>query len=842
MKTPLPIDAVIPDAIDALRRSRSLVLVAEPGAGKTTRLPPAIVEQRLTSVEHPRVILLQPRRVAARASAARIAEENGWELGREVGYVIRFERRVSRETKLIVMTEGVLTRQLLDDPILEGVGCVILDEFHERSLHTDLAIALLREVRQTVRPDLLLVVMSATLDAEPVSHFLGDCPIVRSAGRTFPVEISHAGATDRFDLPHRVASVISEIEQGDALVFMPGGAEINRTIDALASIARRDDLLVLPLHGSLTGDEQFAALRPAMQRKVVVATNIAETSLTIDGVTTVIDSGLARVAEFDPQRGMDRLELARVSRASATQRAGRAGRTAPGRCIRLWSAIEDKSLPAFETPEVGRVDLTATVLALHAWGQPDPRKFGWYEAPDERTIAYAERLLEMLGATTAESNGRITEVGRKLLSMPIHPRLGRLMLAAVELGLTREGAAIASLLSEKDILLSSREGHPKTKGDSDLLVRLEMLESGRGEVDRNALRQVLKARDELERVVKTYRGSGVSRERLGGTPKPQQSRILHLPLWAYPDRVCRRRANDPTAAVMVGGGGVRLASDSVVRRHEFFVALDARQDQRSSSREALVRIASGIEVEWLEEMFPQEIRRQRLVEFDEKRQRVVARGTVCYRDLPLSEDADAPVDPERAGLVLAEALRPRAAEFFADDAIANWLARLELLRKHMPEHPWPVIELAEVLAEACAGKRSVEEVRRAPMMQLLAGRLVYPLDRLLDQHAPEGIVVPTGNRIRLEYATGSAPVLAVRLQEMFGMTETPRVAGGRVAVRLHLLGPNFRPVQITDDLRSFWANTYFQVRKDLRVRYPKHSWPDDPLTATPQAKGGRRRG
>jgi ATP-dependent helicase HrpB len=867
---PLPIDSVIPEALAHLRgATKSLVLVAEPGAGKTTRVPPAIVKERLLPREHPNLVLLQPRRVAARAAAQRIADENGWTIGREVGYQIRFERKISADTRLHVMTEGVLTRQLLDDPYLEGVGCVVLDEFHERSLHTDLAVALLREIRQTVRPDLMIAVMSATLEAEPVARFMGNAPIVRSAGRTFPVDISHAGATPRIELPQRIARLINENDDddgdGDVLVFLPGVGEINRTMDAIEASGRCDDL-VLPLHGSLSGDEQFAALKPSQRRKIVVATNIAETSLTIDGVTTVIDSGLARVAGFDPQRGMDRLELKRISRASATQRAGRAGRTRPGKCIRLWSAIEDKSLEPFESPEVRRVDLTQTVLALHAWGHSDPRKFEWYEPPDERAIAYAEQLLEMLGATTSERNGKITDVGRKLLSLPAHPRVGRLLLAAAKAGMLRDGAAIAALLSEKDILRTRTDLHPSerrptTQGPSDLLIRLDVLESRRRdhEVDQGALRQALQARDELERVGRrlilakpgaSAPGDSAPGDSVPGAKAPglaaleENDALLHLPLFAYPDRVCRRRGSDPASGVMVGGGGVRLAPESVVRQHEFFLALDARQDQRNLACEAIVRIASGIDVAWLEQLFPQEIRRERTVVFDEQRQLVVGRGATYYRDLPLREDKDAAVDPEQASRVLAEALSRRAAAFFGDDAARNFLARVALLRQHMSEHLFPKFddaELADVLADACAGKRSADEVRRVNLIPLLESRLPYPLDRILDQHAPETIAVPTGNRIRLDYSANGPPVLAVRLQELFGMTETPRIAGGRVPVRVHLLGPNYRPVQITDDLRSFWKTTYFQVRKDLRVRYPKHSWPEDPLTAKPEAKGGRRR-
>jgi ATP-dependent helicase HrpB len=874
--TPLPIDPAIAEILAHLRgAARSLVLVAEPGAGKTTRVPPAIVKQNLLSKEHPNLVLLQPRRVAARAAAQRIADENGWTIGREVGYQIRFERKISADTRLHVMTEGVLTRQLLDDPYLEGVGCVVLDEFHERSLHTDLAVALLREIRQTVRPDLMIVVMSATLEAEPVSRFLGDAPIVRSAGRTFPVDISHAGATPRIELANRIARLIADNDDdGDVLVFLPGVGEINRAIDAIEPSARAGDL-ILPLHGSLSGDEQFAALKPSQRRKIVVATNIAETSLTIDGVTTVIDSGLARVAGFDPQRGMDRLELKRISRASATQRAGRAGRTRPGRCIRLWSAIEDKSLEPFESPEVRRVDLTQTVLALHAWGHSDPRKFEWYEPPDERAIAYAEQLLEMLGATTAETNGKITEVGRKLLSLPVHPRLGRLLLAAAEAGMTRDGAAIAALLSEKDILrvrtdLHPSERRPITQGPSDLLIRLDMLESQRRdqEVDQGSLRQVSKARDELERIgsrlspgtgaspVHLRRPTAGAASSMGEAPMPREMRgddaLLMLPLFAYPDRVCRRRrGNDAAAGVMVGGGGVRLAPESVVRQHEFFLALDARQDQRNLAREAIVTVASSIDAAWLEEMFPQEIRRERTAAYDEQRDRVVGREAVLYRDLVLREHADAAVDAALAERVLADWATPRAWELLREDERAQrWIARLELLARAMPDKGWPSISEAtarEVVGSAVAGKRSLSQLRPA-MLPALQALLAYPLDRLMEAEAPEAIKVPTGNHIKLDYPRQSdvpgeirPPVLAVRLQELFGMTQTPRVAGGRVPVQIHLLGPNYRPVQITDDLQSFWKTTYFQVRKDLRVRYPKHSWPEDPLTAKPEAKGSRRR-
>ena len=841
----LPVDRSLSEIISAASGRRSLVLVAEPGAGKTTRVAPALLAANVVDRDHPAVVMLQPRRVAARAAAQRIADEQGWELGREVGYHVRFDRRMGRDTRLRVLTEGILTRQLLDDPFLEGVGAVLLDEFHERNIHSDVAIALLREIRQTVRPDLVLIVMSATLDAGPVAKFLGDCPIIRVEGRVFPVEVAHVSAPIGMRADSIAGAVADAVDKmlrsgqdaGDVLVFLPGAEEIRRSAGALDRIARERDLLVLPLHGSLTAEEQSAALRSASRRKIILATNIAETSLTIDGVRTVIDSGLARVAGYDPRRGMDRLELSRISRASAAQRAGRASRTAPGRCIRLWTIAEDRALAAFELPEIRRVDLCSVVLSLHAWGKSDVRTFGWFESPSEETILAAERLLAMLGALDAETNGRITPLGRRLLAAPAHPRLARLLTAAAELGMLSEGATLAALMEERDIVRRESATDSPVAGSSDLLWRMELLES-RGEVDPAAARQVERARDALLRIGQTIQSRKIT------PPADREAAMLRLILVAYPDRVARRRVAGGDAAAIVGGGGVKLAAESVVRQAEFFVALDAREDHRSTSREALVRIASAVRVEWLEEMFPQSIRREREVVFDDARQRVVGRGRVWYRDLLLREDQDAPVEMERAGEVLAEALHPRAAEIFeADESAADWLARLRFVRTHLPEHPWPPMDarqLGELLSIACRGKRSVEELYRCSLVSVLAGSLPYPLDRLFLEQAPAELSPPSGSRIRLDYRSGARPILAVRLQEVFGWVDTPRVALGRVSVLLHLLGPNFRPVQITDDLRSFWATTYFQVRKDLRTRYPKHAWPEDPLTAKPEAKGRHR--
>lgn len=854
---PLPIDPRLPEIVDAIRRHRSLVLVAEPGAGKTTRVPPALLDAGLLGPEHPNLVVLQPRRVAARATAARIAEERGWTLGEEVGYLVRFERKVGPKTRLRVATEGILTRQLLADPGLDGVGAVVLDEFHERSVHSDLAIALLREVREALRQDLILVVMSATLDAGPVSRFLG-APTLKVEGRTFPVSISYR-RSDGSPLPDRIASAVREAldepdDPGDILAFLPGAEEIRRASRLLEPASSGGGFAVLPLHGSLPSDEQDRALRPLGRRKVVLATNIAETSLTIDGVRTVIDGGLARFASSDPARGLDRLELARISRASADQRAGRAGRTAPGRCIRLWAERETRGMAPFDPPEVRRVDLAAAALTLHAWGATDPRRFSWFEPPAPEMLDLAESLLLQLGAVEAGS-GRVTPIGEAMLGLPVHPRLARLLIAAAEFGAIEQGAAAAALLSEKDFLIRRGPGpgarSPEVHSRSDILVRLDLLAEaervgftpGRIDprIDPRAARAVARARDDL---LRACRRSG----RLSGGPEaadPDEAMLRAL-LLAFPDRVARRRApGDPTGR-MVGGRGVRLDPESAVRDDELFLALDAREDRRGSGPlELRVRIAGAVEPSWLESHFPEDFRREEVVRLDESKGRVVGLAVERYRDLALREAPTGAVDPTRAAEALAETLAPRALDLVrSNEAACPWLDRVSFLRRWIPEADLPAFDrddLAEVVRFACIGRRAEDEVRRSPIVPLLQGRLTPDQLRLLAEEAPESIEVPSGSRHRVSYEGDGPPVLAVRLQELFGWAETPRLARGRVAVLLHLLGPNFRPVQVTDDLRSFWTSTYHQVRKDLRNRYPRHSWPEDPWNASPEAKGGRRR-
>lgn len=823
----LPIDSLLGRITGALRGASSLVLVAPPGAGKTTRVPPALLG--VLPREQPNVVMLQPRRVAARAAAQRIAEEQGWGLGERVGYHIRFEKRYTEGTRIRILTEAILTRILLDDPYLDSVGAVILDEFHERNLHTDLSLAFLREVQQTVRPDLKLVVMSATLDAEPVAKFLGGAPVVVAEGRGFPVDISfHPPPTATHAPPAVPATMDSHLarmvenalqHEGDVLVFLPGMAEIERARRALAGL-EREGIALHALHGSLPPEDQKRALRPDAQRrrKIILATNIAETSLTIDGVRTVVDAGFARVASFDPERGMDRLDLERISQASATQRAGRAGRQAPGRAYRLWSEQEHKHLEAFNTPEIHRVDLAATVLAVHAWGARNPRTFGWFEAPPEAMIAAAEELLTLLGAL---AEGNLTEVGRRMLQLPVHPRIARLLLAAAGTGLQEEALSLAAVLSED------------TRGDDPLgqLYRLS--------VQAQRIREQLAAT--LRALPKAERGRG------------KLNTAADLLLLAYPDRIGRRRGNDPYAAVLADGTGLRLAKEALTPAlvaAPLFVALDAHHDPRNRRAEATVHRATPLEESTLARLFPEALHTRTALEYDRAKEKVTATTRRYFRELVLAEDPHGRVEPEAAGPVLAAALASEARALFEkEESSAKLLARVALLRHAMPEKSWPAFDddqLRALVTQACAGRRS-----RAELMENLAdtlrSALPHPLDRELDQFAPEALEVPSGSRIRLAYtlpanpgAAPPAPVLAVRLQEVFGLLDTPRIAGGRVRVLLHLLSPGFKPMQITSDLRSFWSSAYFEVRKDLRTRYPKHKWPEDPLTAAPEAKGRRR--
>lgn len=868
--SPLPIDEVLPELLAALRERSAAVLEAPTGAGKTTRVPPALLEAGIggagTGADGGRILVSEPRRLAARAAARRMAHERrgvGWELGGVVGYQVRFDRRATDDTRLLVMTEGVLVQRLQRDPFLEGVSVLVFDEIHERSLQLDLALAMARRVQREVRPDLKLIAMSATLDPGPVAEFLGEpgapAPVIASRGRLHPVEIRYQGSLEpsgsgtsrsRRAIASSAAAGARDMlaeTPGDVLVFLPGVGEIRAAEEELGDLTA-SGLDVLPLFGDLPPDRQDAVLSPSDRRKVVLATNVAETSVTVPGVTAVVDTGLARQLRFDPSIGLDRLDLVRISRASADQRAGRAGRERPGVALRLWHELEQRGLAERETPEIRRVDLAAPVLQLLAWGESDPEVFGWFEAPAAEALAAARELLARLGATNAQG---ITAEGRRLAALPVHPRLGRLLSEGHRRGVTAESALAAAVLAERDPVRAERgpDASPPSPSFSDLLDRVEAVDAfGRtGRTPRfssgrflpGAARFVLQARDQLAHLAeRELRDPETPAPKTRSATTEALSRAL---LAAFPDRLCRRRAQRDPRGVMVGGRGVVLARESAVTEVELFLALDLDAGTPGVHAEALVRRASGVERAWLPE---ERLRTTTEAEFDPDRERVLAFRRTRWEDLAI-EEKEVPAPAGDAARVLAEAAAEdlERALPLEQAAVASFLDRVRSLARWRPDLELPTFgpdELRELLPHLTVGKRSLAELRRAPLLDVLRGSLDYRQLQALERDAPERLAVPSGSRIRLGYTPGEPPVLAVRIQELFGLTQTPSVAGGRVPVTLHLLAPNQRPQQVTQDLASFWANVYPEVRKELAGRYPKHAWPEDPLSAEPM-RGARRK-
>jgi ATP-dependent helicase HrpB len=813
---PLPIDGVLVDVQAALADHSAVLLSAPPGSGKTTRVPGAVLE-----VVEGRVLLLQPRRVAARSVAARIASEMGTRLGDRVGYWVRFDRTASDATEILVLTEGLLTRLLQSDPFLEGVGAVILDEFHERSLHSDMGLALLAEVIRDARPDMKLIVMSATLDAGPIQQFLGgpsQCPIISASGRTFPVEIEYRPTDPDGRLESQVAAAIHDAVAADAnghvLVFLPGVGEIERVSERLTSLPKTT--LVLPLHGRLPPSEQDKALHKCSGQKVVLATNIAETSLTIDGVTTVVDSGLARRPRFDPRLGVERLETVPISAASAEQRAGRAGRTRPGRCVRLWSTQNHALRPAQEAPSIQLADLASTVLDLYAWGT-DPKAFAWFEPPPDASVAHAVGLLGSLGALDGP---RLSAVGTALARLPVHPRLGRVVVRGVELGVLHEAASAAALASERDPW-AHEEG-------VDLLTRLDWLDSRhRTGANPRAIAAVRRVRDDLVRIGNRTKVRGVASQ------SPADTRVIEALIAGFPDRVGRRRSGDRRSVLLASGNGVELGRG--VDPGEWMVVVTLTAGARG--RPPLVRVASALdpsllECPWVDEAF-----------FEREREAVVQRRVRRWGAIVLAEKpSQTPAAPEVVSACLAEAVHPRSERLFPfSGEDGRMLARLRFAERVRPKEEWPswIANPRSLVDEWCMGRRSFADLRKLDVAADLLARLPWALRTVFEHVAPERMTVPSGAKIRLEYPIDQAPVLAARIQQMFGLMSTPKLGG--VPVTVHLLAPNGRPAQQTQDLASFWANTYADVRKDLRGRYPRHAWPEDPSEAIAENRPKRKR-
>ncbi len=860
MTVALPIDPLLPEIVRSLAEVPRLVIVAPPGAGKTTRVPPALLDCGL--VPDGEILVLEPRRVAARAAARHLASERGVKLGQEVGYRVRLDTRAGPRTRLTFITEGILIRRLQTDPLLEGVDVVVLDEFHERSLQADLALALLAEVQRELRPTLRLVAMSATLESAPLAAFLGDCPVLRAEGRTYPVQVHHVEQPDDRPLTVRTAGAVTRAlsaaddDGGHLLVFLPGAAEIRRTAEALESVAGRFGVRVLPLHGDMDASTQDAVLAPGGRRKVILATNVAETSLTIDGVTTVVDSGVVKQLRHDPRWGLDRLELVPISRASATQRAGRAGRTAPGRVFRLWTRGEHHGRSERDRPEVQRVDLAAVVLQIRAWGCADPADFPWFEPPPPAALQRAERLLSRLDAV---ERAGVTSLGRRMLSVPLHPRLARMLVAAHDAGHVGPGALLAALASERDVLSSARafgarapSEAPEGVATSDLLWRLERItEAGRGPdavlrghgLDPRAVRRVRAVARQLERAVENALGRAPRRE-------PTERELLGLLLLGAVDRVGVRRREGGSRLLLSGGREAELDGASVVREGTLLVAHRVADGQRG--RAARVHLASQITAELLDEVVPGSVQEGQRLTFDEGTGRVVAEQQRRYGELVIERRSVPVRDRAAAGELLAEAVAraPRRA-LDPSPEVEQWLARVGFAAHHLPEAGLPRFDdaaLGELGSELCLGRLSFEELRRENLLAALGARLTREQAALLEREVPLRFTVPSGSHIRLDYpadpSTGEPPVLAVRIQELFGLEQTPTVARGRVPVLLHLLAPSQRPVQVTRDLQSFWDRGYHDVRKELKGRYPKHAWPVDPRTAraTRRTRRGRPSG
>ncbi len=832
--TDLPIEPLIPRILQELEQRGALVLQAPPGAGKTTRVPLALAAAPFLASKS--ILVLEPRRLAARMAARHMAAGLGEAVGDTVGYRVRLESRVGPRTRVELITDGLFLRRLQDDPALDGVGCVVFDEFHERGLEADLALALTLESRAALNPALRLVVMSATLDAAPVAALLGDSPIVTSEGRAHPVETRYLSRPLPGHIEAGVAQAIGNAlaqEEGSILAFLPGAREIRRVATHLADADLGPSVIVAPLYGDLDSHAQDAAVAPAPpeQRKVVLASAIAETSLTIEGIRIVVDSGLARVPRYDPRSGMTRLETVRASQATADQRRGRAGRLGPGVCIRLWTEADQRARGPHPVPEILAADLTPLALELAVWGAGDGRDLAFLDPPPSGALAQARDLLAQLGAL--DSQGRPTAHGRAMARLGLHPRLAHMILAATVRGLGRLACESAAILGERDLFRGATN-----ERDADLRARIAILRGERAEsadanVDRAALSQARALSKQWLRLAKTENApSAADLNRLG--------EIVAL---AYPDRIAQARGDALGQFRLTSGRGAFLPPTDAQAAEPFLAVAALDGDARS----ARIFLAAPLDRAAIEEQFADVIVEREEVAWDARSESVIATRERRLDALTLDRKPLAAPDPQALARAMADGIRqlgltalPWTAEARAVRARLGFLRRLDAGR-------WPDVSDAALVTDPLAwlGAHLDGVTRRTHLARIdvgaaLLNRLDWKQRRELDRLAPTHIDVPTGRSVAIDYS-GEAPVLAVKLQEMFGARTTPRVVDGRVPILIHLLSPAGRPVQVTQDLEGFWRNGYAAVRAELRGRYPKHPWPDDPLTALP-TKGVKRRG
>lgn len=826
----LPVTGALPALASALADHGAAVLQAPPGAGKSTLVPLALLEEPF--IGEGRILMLEPRRLAARAVAQHMSQILGEPVGTRVGYRTRLETRVSRNTRIEVITEGILTRLLQEDPALEGVACVIFDEFHERSLQADLGLALALESRQTLREGLKILVMSATLDADEVGALLGDAPVIRAGSRNFDVEVRYISRRKDLPLELQMAQVVRAAlgeHEGDVLCFLPGAAEIRRVQNNLEAVDPDQSLRVLPLYGELPPAAQDAALAPAPagSRRVVLATSIAETSLTIEGIRIIVDSGLRRYTQFDPVSGMSRLETGRVSQAAAEQRRGRAGRLSAGVCYRLWSAGEQASLTASTPPEILQADLAPLALELACWGANDPHTLRWMDAPPAAPLAQARDLLHELEALDAR--GLITAHGRRLARLGAHPRLAHMLVRSQDLGASKLACDLAAILSERDILRASRGAR-----DADIRLRLDVMRGGTRvppgmSVDAGVLTRVRQTSSRWQRALDGMGDRDIDLDAFAGV-------VLAL---AYPDRVGRARGQSGRYLLSNGRGAV-LADVQALGRAEYLVAAEVD----GAERDARIRLAAPLPANLLLEHFAQHIVERQSIAWDPQEHAVKSMSEQCLGALVLKASPILRPDAQAVMRAVLDGIRAEGIEALPwTPQLHQWRARVRLMRaqgatRDLPE--WPNLSDAALLGQLeqwltpwLEGITRRSQFARIDLDNALQELLTHAQKRALDREAPTHYTVPSGSRIPIDYGDGDTPTLSVRLQEVFGLTRTPAVASGRVPLLLKLLSPAGRPVQVTRDLTSFWDRGYHEVRKDLKGRYPKHYWPDDPHTAVP---------
>lgn len=838
MSEALPIYDLDEEIIAALTRGNRLILQAPTGSGKSTQVPQILLDGGLLG--DARCVILQPRRLAARMLASRVASERSARLGGEVGYQIRLDNVSSKETKILFVTEGILLRQMLTDPCLRGISTLVFDEFHERHLYGDITLARALDLQDTVRPDLKIIVMSATLDGAELQEYLKPAEILTSEGRMFPVEISHLSHDPKDDPIWETATdaVAEHFEStgGDVLVFMPGAYEIQRTIRELQGrLGGR--CAVLPLHGELTAAEQDRAVNRSQGRKVIVSTNVAETSLTIDGVTLVVDSGLARVARYDPNRGINTLLIEKISAASAAQRAGRAGRTAPGRCVRLWTERDNARRPLRELSEIKRLDLAETLLSLKAAGVGDLSSFRWIEQPEAQALSRAETLLRDLGALDA--GGEITPVGRRMLNFPVHPRYARMFIAAEELGCVRSAALIAALTQTRSMLLrvdkktEDERAEIFNGGTSDFLVLMRVFEWARSRDFRmNECRSLGIHSDSARQVAKLFEqflDIAHSEALLLEDTPPADSDIAKCVLAGFADQVAVRRGTGTLVCDIVHGRRGLLSRQSVATESSLLVAAEiAEIEGRDGDARVLLSLATEIQEAWLREMFPQDFSESAEHFFDKTQNRVVVRRAKVFRDLVLeNRDRDAEPGPAAASCLAAQVLEGKLRLNGWDDAVEQWMHRVNFLARLCPEQNLPAMgadERHHIILLVCDGAVCYRDIKDASVLPHARSLLSWEQQQFVEKQAPERIELPGGRRAKVTYAESADPFLSARIQDFYGVTDDIRVALGRHALTLHILAPSHRPVQVTRSLKSFWTETYPGLKQQLQRQYPKHEW------------------